>query len=386
MKNLYSRRQALLIGLGSTAFLGSCMVGQTSNSPETAEQQGNPGEDPSDIGTAPLKQRAASKGLLYGAASGQGILSTDADFANRLIQECNILSIENDVKWETLRPSPDQFNFEPGDWVVDFTQTHGLECRGHTLAWYAALPPWFRETVNESNAEYYLTNHIETVAGRYAGKLHSWDVVNEPIKPDDGRSDGLRLNPWLELLGTDYIDLAFQATAAVDPQALLVINEFDLEYDIPAQEAKRIGILKLLERLKSRGTPVHALGIQAHLMGNETRFNPEKYRRFLSDVASFGLKILITELDVFEDGLPAENSVRDPIIAGVYEDFLSVTLDESAVIGVITWGLSDRYTWLSTYRARPDGTPVRPLPLDSDLNRKLVWDAIARTFDRAPSR
>ncbi len=70
----------------------------------------------------------------------------------------------------------------------------------------------------------------------------------------------------------------------------------------------------------------------------------------------------------------------------MYEDYLSVALDEPAVIGVLTWGLSDRYTWLSSYKPRSDKAPVRPLPLDAQLNRKLAWNAIARAFDNAPAR
>jgi endo-1,4-beta-xylanase len=142
----------------------------------------------------------------------------------------------------------------------------------------------------------------------------------------------------------------------------------------------------LLEGLKSKGTPIHALGIQAHLLPGKNKFNQEKLRRFLRDVASLGLKIMITEMDVADKELPVDIKIRDRIIAGVYEDYLSAALDEKAVIAVITWGLSDRNSWLSEFQPRDDHAPVRPLPLDAQMQRKLVWNAIARAFDHAPKR
>jgi len=332
-----------------------------------------------------LRNRAAARGLIYGAGGIFHALSSEADLANSFAQECGMLVPENELKWGSIRPSVDTFDFTQADWMAEFAKERGMFFRGHTLVWHTNLPKWFKEVVNRQNAEQILLKHIKTVAGHYAGRIHSWDVVNEAIFLKDGRSDGLRNQPWLQLLGFDYIDIAFRAAAEADPQALLVYNDNGLDYyDTPEAEATKRAVLKLLERLKSMGTPVHALGIQSHLWGHETRINHTKLRNFLSDVASLGLKIMITEMDVVDSKLPLDIVVRDRIVAEVYEDFLSVVLDEPATIAVITWGLSDRYTWRSTTRPRSDGAPVRPLPLDAELKRKLAWNAIARAFDKAP--
>lgn len=350
----------------------------------------NPNRDFSVFGNASLKKRAAAKGLIYGAAIRHDHLSRDAELAASVAKECGLLVPEWALKWYTpnqpLRPSPEQFDFTAADGMVKFAKTHHLLLRGHTLVWHDSLPPWFKKTVNRQNAEAFLVKHIKTVMGRYIGQMHSWDVVNEVINPKDGRSDGLRKTEWLELLGTNYIDLAFRVAAETDPKALLVYNDYGLDYDTPASEAKQNAVLKLLERLKSQGTPIHAFGTQAHLEGNESRFNPKKLRKFLHNVASLGLKILITELDVSDKKLPLDIKVRDRIIASAYEDYLSAALDEPAVIAVLTWGLSDRYTWLSEFQKRPDRKPVRPLPLDENLQPKLAYNAIARAFDNAPKR
>ncbi len=338
-------------------------------------------------GSAPLRNRAAAKGLIYGAAASYSKLSSDREFAQKFAQECAIVVPEAELKWDTLRPNPNRFDFTKADWMAKFARSHGMLFRGHALVWHEALPKWFAAAVNKQNAERMLVEHIKTVAGHYAGKIHSWDVVNEAILPEDGRSDGLRNSPWLQFLGPSYIDLAFRVAAEADPHALLVYNDFGLDYQY--EESRRVAVLKLLERLKSGGSPVQALGIQAHLWGDKIgKLNLKVLRKFLRDVASMNLKILITELDVADKNLPLNVSVRDRLVAATYEDYLDAVLEEPAVIAVLTWGLSDRYTWLnwSNSRRRLDRWPARSLPLDKDFKRKFAWNAIARAFDAAPKR
>ncbi|TAF06983.1 MAG: glycosyl hydrolase family 10 [Nostocales cyanobacterium] len=382
---LLTRRRTLYLGLGTLAGIGALTTGKFINNFQQNQVLANQDRNFKVAGKIPLKERAARKGLIYGADCNTLNLQSVPELQTALVQECAML-VPGFLKWDMLRPTADSFNLTRGDWYVEFAEKNRMLLRGHTLVWHDALPRWFKETVNKQNAQQFLEQHIQKVAGRYAGKMHSWDVVNEAINVPDGLPNGLRKSPWLDLLGPDYIDLAFRLTAQVDPQAMLVYNDFGLEYDTPKDEAKRTAVLKLLERLKSQGTPVHAFGMQSHLFGDETRFNPQKLRDFFRNVASLGLKILITELDVIDRKLPQDIDVRDRIVAGVYEDYLSAALDEKAVIAVINWGLSDRYTWLSEFYPRSDGAPVRPLPLDANMQRKLAWNAIARAFDNAPKR
>jgi endo-1,4-beta-xylanase len=386
----FVRRRSFLLGLSSLTAIGAVAASRAYEQDRRVQILDDPNRDFTVSDSLSLKQRAANKGIIYGAASRKISLLKDKQYASAIVENCGLLVPEWEFKWTagnvTLRPDAEEFDFTAADWMANFAAKHNLLLRGHTLVWHESLPRWFKETVNRKNAEYLLKNHIQTLVGRYAGKIHSWDVVNEAIDPQDNRGDGLRISPWLETLGDNYINLAFRLTAETDPQSLLVYNDYGLDYDDREQEAKRTATLRLLERLKSQGTPIHALGIQAHLSPGARQFNPEKLRKFLEDVASLGLKIMITELDVKDKSLPKDREIRDRIIAGVYEDYLSTVLDERAVIAVINWGLSDRYTWLSEYAPRPDGLPVRPLPLDDRLQPKLAWNAIARAFDRAPKR
>lgn len=385
-KLLLTRRRNFLFGLGAFAGMGTFTTASRFRHLNSSIQADADADRNATTNTAPLRAQAAAKGLIYGAASTYPILSSNPAFANLFAQQCAMLVPENELKWKALRPSPNRFNFTRGDWMAEFAREHGMLFRGHNFVWHRNLPEWFAGTVNSQNAEQILLKHIATVAGHYAGRVHSWDVVNEAIDPKDKRSNGLRNSPWLKFLGPDYIDIAFRAAAEADPQALLVYNDYGLDYDTPQAEAKRTAVLRLLERLKSNGTPVHALGMQTHLGENSVRAKFKGLRKFLSDVANLGLNILITEMDISDRGLPRDSVVRDRIVAGVYEDYLSVVLDEPAVIAVVTWGLSDRYTWLSQEKPREDGAPVRPLLFDAKLKPKLAWNAVARAFEQAPVR
>ncbi len=338
------------------------------------------------IGKSSLKERAKAKGLIYGAfpqADHQDFMR-DRQLQSHFIRECAMITVGH--YWITTRPSANTFDFSSTDYFTQFAIKNKMLVRGHPLVWHEALPKWLPATLNSRNAEKILTQHIQTIVRRYAGKMHSWDVVNEAVDMGDRRADGLKQTPWLKFLGVDYIDLAFRLAAKADPQAKLVYNDFGVEYDTPGDDGKREAILNLLQRLKSKGTPIYALGLQSHLIGDLNSFNPYKFREFLKNVASLGLKIMITEMDVVDNKLPKDINKRDRIVAAAYEDYLSVALAEPAVISVVTWGLSDRYTWLAGFKPRADRAEVRPLPFDRNFKPKLAWNAIARAFDRAPKR
>jgi endo-1,4-beta-xylanase len=328
-----------------------------------------------------LRLRAESRGLLYGACGSHRALAEDSEYARHFAAECGILVPENDLKMGPLRPTPERFDFERSDWLAEFATKHGMKLRGHTLVWHNQLPKWFEAVATAGNARQLMESHIREVAGRYRGRMHSWDVVNEAIDPKSGRPDGLRKTPWLERLGPEYLEMAFHAAAEADPKAMLVYNDFGLDYDQPDQQARRVAVLGLLRRLKKGGVPLHAFGTQAHLSANNANFKAETVKRFFGEVAELGLKILITELDVKDNGLPEEFADRDAAVARHYESYLNAALANKVVIAVLTWGLSDRYTWLSRQTTRPSGTGGRCMPLDREFQRKPAWDAMARAFD-----
>ena len=326
----------------------------------------------------PLRQRAARQGLAYGVCAATQHFS-DTSFVQALSRETGILVPEWEGKRGRIERLHGQYDFSAADRLVGFAQNHGMESRGHALVWHISNPAWLGEALDSPHPpETLLTDYITATARHYRGKVQSWDVVNEAINTEDDRPDGLRANQWLKAFGPGYMDTAYHAAHAADSQALLVYNDYGLETAGAWQDKRRRTALALLDGMRNRGVPCGALGIQAHLKAYSQNFDERIFSDFLSQVAAMGYKILITELDISDEGGPSAPTQRDQKAAQLTKQFLDVALDQHATTTIITWGLSDRYTWLSGNQ--------RPLPLDQNLHRKPMWHAIAAALDAAPAR
>jgi endo-1,4-beta-xylanase len=347
--------------------------------------------DSAEIAT--LRKLAADKGLLYGTTISAAQITGDPEFIGLVLHQAGLVVAENEMKWQVMnKGARGADDYGPADTIADFALKNSLVLRGHNLLWYMRTPSWFFDLDSRQEMEAAVVEHIHSLAGRYRGKIHSWDVVNEPIEPKDGRPDGLRTGVFLEMMGPDYLDLAYRTARETDPAARLVVNEYDVELDAPEQEARRTALLHLLERMQRSGTPVDAVGVQAHLScASGPPFSASRLRRFLAEIAGLGLTIQITELDVADEDAPADQTVRDHLVAETYSRFLDAALDEPAVKMVVTWGLSDRHSWIvrretNETKWRKDAMLSRPLPFDADLKPKPAFDAIAQAFAHAPQR
>lgn len=286
------------------------------------------------------------------------------------------------MKWRALRPTIDRFDFEQADALFNFAAANDQKVRGHNLCWHEALPDWFAGVANKQNARNLLVQHIETVVGRYAGRVHSWDVVNEAIEPEDGRDDALRRTLWLDLIGPEYIDLAYKTAARVDPAAKLTYNDYGIELDTPEETTKRAQVLLMLRRFKDEGVPIHAVGVQSHLTAGTNRTPGEGLRHFVSEAGKLGLEVYITEMDVNDSRLTGSFPERDQAVADVYRQYLKLMLAEPSVSAILTWGITDRSTWLNSQKMRRrDGRPQRPLPFDADFHPKAAFFALRDAID-----
>ncbi|HLI75678.1 MAG TPA: endo-1,4-beta-xylanase, partial [Acidobacteriaceae bacterium] len=329
---------------------------------------------------------AEQRGLLVGTAVAVPMLRRDPAYAELIKQQANIVVAENSMKFGPLRPGPDKFFFGEADALFAFAEANGMKVRGHNFVWHRQLPRWFEGYATKDNAASILTNHIETVGGRYAGRVHSWDVVNEAIQVDDGMPDGLRNSPWYKLLGPGYIDLAYRTARKVDPKALLCYNDYDIESDAPAQAAKRAALLKLVRGMQQRNVPIDAIGIQSHIKAGEKQVYGEGLRQFMHEVQGMGLKMLLTEMDVNDRALPSDVATRDKAVASTYGSYLKLTLGNPDTIALLTWGITDKYTWLNGEDSRPDKLPERALPFDADLRPKPAYVAEVEAIRNAPPR
>ena len=321
-------------------------------------------------------QLPATQNLIpYGAAVRAGVLATDSSYREAIVSNCQIIVAEGEMKWGDIRPTRAEFRFEKADALVDFARQNGIAIRGHTLAWYGGNPEWTNAIASRAEAERELTDHIGTVVSRYRGAIPSWDVVNEPLVdwPDNAKS--LRPSVWTKWLGPDYIPIAFRATALADPDTRLVLNEYDIEFKGARFAARRKALIELLRSLLDRGVPLHGVGIQAHLLADR-EIDRDGLQAFLTEIAAMKLDVLITELDVIDYVLPANVNERDARVAKLAGEFLKAVCDVVTPKAILTWGLSDRYTWVPIYFKRKDGMLNRPLPLDADFKRKPLYDVI----------
>jgi endo-1,4-beta-xylanase len=330
-----------------------------------------------------LREVAHSKGLYFGAAVSDSQLRRP-DFTPLLLDQCSILVAENQMKWRATNPEQDRFDFTQADFFMDFALSHHVPARGHNLCWHEHNPTWLDSAITLQNAVTLFTTHIQTVVGRYKGRIHSWDVVNEAINPSDRNSLGLRNSLWLQNIGEDYVDLAFRTAAKADPAAILTYNDYDIETDAPAQEAKREAILAMLRRLVKKGVPVQALGVQAHLRTNEGIPTWNGLNKFLLEIEKLNLQVFVTELDVDDQFMPADIAERDRQVADIYRSFLENFLRHNSVKVVLTWCLSDRDSWLQSFRPRKDGLPQRPLPFDAQLDTKPAFFALRDSLAAKP--
>ena len=340
-------------------------------------------------GANSLRAHADAVGLLVGCAavpelleSGEG--PSQDPYTRTVAGQSNILVAENAMKWSSLRPTPTTYTFPPADKLFAFASQHGQKMRGHNLCWHEQLPSWFATTATQENAKSLLTEHIQTVAARYAGRVHSWDVVNEAVHVPDGRADGLRKSPWLDLIGPEYIELAFTTAAKADPLAKLTYNDYDMELDTPEQTAKRGQILLLVRRLKARGIPIHAVGIQSHLQAT----GPEAGTglvSFIREAAKMELEVYVTELDVNCRALPGGPELEGDAVASVYRNYLKLVLAEPNVKAVLTWGITNAHTWLNNskqpWALRPDGAKQKPLPFDEQYVPTPAFFALRTALD-----
>ena len=344
---------------------------------------------PALAGVTSLGAAAAAKGAVYGTNIEGDLINSAPELVCLMTDQCRLAINGIAFEWRALRPTPTTFDFTKADAFAAWTQRVGLQLGECHLMWHRGQAAWQHGFVNAANWRNVLVDHISTVVSRYAGKMDYWVVVNEAIRLKDGRPDGLRDQAWTQLGGQEAIDLAFRTAAAADPTAQLVYNDDDLEEGTPSTIAKRKVLLDMVRGMRSRGVPIHAVGMQGHLVGNRP-FKGVGLGAFIDDLNAAGVKVFVTELDADDGGLPADDS-RDTTIADVYKNFLDIVLARKNVTRVVQWSLAEKYYWRNGWvpdgkGMRRDRQPNRGLPFGSVLEPTPIYQAVLLAFESAPNR
>lgn len=290
------------------------------------------------------------------------------------------ITAENAMKMGPIHPREQQFNWGPADSVVAFAIRNQMRLRGHTLVWHSQTPKWLFEDeegkqVSKEILLERIHRHIDSVAGRYKGKIFAWDVVNEAIS--DNGNEFYRPSPFYQICGEEFIEKAFEWAHAADPDALLFYNDYS-EID----PVKRKKIIELVNGLRKKGVPIHGIGLQSHW--SILAPSAEVLDKTLQDFSSVGLPLHITELDISvykkegrrdripSDSLTAYTPEREAMQTEMYERvFTAFRKYRSSIQSVTFWNISDRRTWLDNFPVM--GRKDHPLLFDATLQPKKAF-------------
>ncbi len=330
-----------------------------------------------------LGAAAATAGINFGCSIGIDVL-TDQAYVELMLREARVFTTDLAFKLPFIYPARGRFDFNQADRLVEFAEQHKIPLRAHTLFWDLSNPDWISKlSVDERRYEF--DRILDAIVTRYRGRLHSWDLVNEPFWPGFGEPGGFRRGAWYDALGRGYVARAFRRAIEIDPDAKMVLNCDMTERDDDVGRAVRRSLLELVDDLQSKGIRIDAVGLQGHI-DPALPHDPLAFEAFLWQLAERKVAIYVTELDVLDTTLPKDVAKRDADVAHRYASFLATVLKIPAVEMIVTWQLADSRSWYRSdwYRSVTPSLPLdwkaRPLPFDDRLQKKPAWNAMMAAF------
>ena len=344
--------------------------------------------EPATVSDESSLKTAFQEHFAIGVALNNSVFSgRDAARAELATKHFNRATAENAMKWALIEPSEAEFEFEGSDAFVEFAEARGMQIHGHVLVWHQQTPDWVfldrsGDPIDRASLLARLEAHMSALSERYGSRIGSWDVVNEAFE----NSGALRPTPWLEIIGSDYIEQAFALADRYFPDAKLVYNDYSLFLS-----GKRDATIRLVESLRQAGVRIDAVGMQGHY--NLERPYREELEATLDAFAAIDLEILVTELDVdvlpratmgadLDDSMPPDPAIDpytecvpesvDRTIAARWGELFGVFVSRrDAISGVTFWGLDDSQSWLNNFPAQ--GRTNYPLLFDRQLRPKSAY-------------
>lgn len=344
--------------------------------------------------TTSLKEAFQDKFLMGAALNVDQIEGRDTAAVKIVKHHFNSVTAENCMKSMYLQPKEGEFFFEEADKFVEFGEANGMHMVGHTLIWHSQAPDWFftDEEGNDVSREVLIErmrNHIATVVGRYRGRIHGWDVVNEAIM-EDGT---YRNSKFYSIIGEEYIPLAFQFAHEADPATELYYNDYGM-----GLEGRRNGVVRMVKSLQEKNIPIDGIGMQGHMGLGYPDIN--EYEKSIRAYSELGLTVMITEMDIIVLPFPSSdvtaevslsyeyqqemNPYTDGLpdsVAAVWEeqyvDFFRLFLKHQDKISRVTlWGVSDATSWRNDWPMH--GRTDYPLLFDRNYQPKPVVNELIK--------
>ncbi len=323
-----------------------------------------------------VRSLADERGFRFGSAIDFNDVG-DEQRAARFVSFVNSITPRNELKWMAVEKRPGSFDFRAADAIVAFAIENRMKVYGHTLIWYR-VPNWVEEIKDEASLRRAMQRHIRTVMTRYKGKVDTWDVVNEPLEYDAAE---MRQSVFQKLLGDDHIRVSFALAHQADPNATLVLNEAHLEKKSDTFEQRRDQILRIVEKVRNSGTPLHAVGLQAHFRPGLDEIDEQGMGKFCKNLREMDVGIYITELDASCRFVARAKGFTDKDYGTLFQRVIDVAADNGTLKGVTVWGLSEKYATPETEGAT--GVCSKRINLfDENDDQRSTVDGIRRAIER----
>jgi endo-1,4-beta-xylanase len=367
---LYEANVKFSARFATAELAGDCAM--TGNATAVANRTDTAAADVVDAVRGTLAALGARTGRLVGCAVRANVLaSTEAAYRETILRQFDYVTAEYEFMWGNLEPIRGNYQFGPVDTIVDFADQNGLRLKGAPLVWHLILPPWVNNAMTAAELQDAVDERIDTLIGKYAGKVAVWDVVNEATTDGGG---AYRDSIFLEKLGPDYIRDAFVRARQADPNALLFYNDFLADGVNPKSDF----IYQMVVDLLAQGTPIDGVSFQMHVGG--IFGNPPAQSSVIANLQRFadlGLLVHISEMDVETNGSLPPSSGQLALQRQVYHDMVGACLAVARCDSVTFWGFTDKYTWVNDYLGIRD----QPLPFDYGYRQKPAFfgvrDALA---------
>src|SRR4029453_8903373 len=276
------------------------------------------------------------------------------------------------MKWDTIHPQPTTYSFAQADGIVAHATANNQRVHGHTLLWHSQAPQWI-QGLSGAAMRTALQDHINTVVGRYANSVGSWDLVNEVINA--GGSPQLRQSFWTQNYPGNFVRDAFTFARAADQDAQLCINDYNVEGSPMQAGSKAQRLFQLIQTELAAGTPITCVGLQSHFIVGQL----PNLQQSLAQWATLGITIRITELDI---RIPLPGTTQQfQTQASNYASVVDACQAVPACAGITIWGIDDGHSWLPN-SCCPEGVP---LLWNSSYQKKPAYDATANAFGPSPA-